>query len=83
MSQEREQLAAFVRRWAIAGPMLEDALRQELVEMSDAEHREAVRDLLQLSEKFTDDEPAPATSGLVEQQRLFAKLRRSTQSSED
>lgn len=76
MSQEREQLAAFVKRWAVAGPMLEEALRQELAEMSEAEHREAVLDLLQLSDDFRQEESTPVTSGLVEQQRLFGLMKR-------
>lgn len=76
MSQEREQLAAFVKRWAVAGPMLEEVARQELREMTDEERRHAIDSLLQVSQMFPVAESTPETCGLVEQQRLFGMLPR-------
>jgi hypothetical protein len=71
-----EQIAqgrAFVERWRQAGPRLEAIRRQELRELDayaaiarlcgDADYHSAPR------------APKP-TSGLIEQQRLFARLRR-------
>lgn len=58
--------------WASAGQALAAVRRRELATMSEAEARQAVADLLAL----VADLPAKdGDSGLVEQQRRFARLR--------
>lgn len=68
-----------LKRWAqtstTAGIALEALRRRELAAMTDDDVRRVIADL------FTDapmpDLPPRTTSGLVEQQRLFARLRES------
>jgi hypothetical protein len=67
-----------IKRWAdgweAAGQALEALRRKHLRAMSDADVRRAIADLFEGSARF---DPHPrTTSGLVEQQRLFARLRR-------
>jgi len=63
----------WVKTWQDAGPRLEAIRRRELREL-DAFHAIA---LLCGSADYTVPPRAPkATSGLVEQQRLFARMRR-------
>lgn len=58
--------------WAAAGQALAAVRRRELAAMSETEARQAVADLLAL----VADLPAKdGDSGLVEQQRRFARLR--------
>ncbi len=59
--------------WRIAGPLLEDVRRRELRELSDAEALQAVLDLLDL---VTVAPPKSGGSGLVDQQRYFARASR-------
>jgi hypothetical protein len=67
-----------VKRWAEtwerAGRELSALRRRELQAMTDDDVRRAVADLF--SGPLPPDLPARATSGLVEQQRIFAVLRR-------
>ncbi len=59
--------------WRVTGPILEEVRRRELREMTDEQALQAVLDLLDLVSV------APAKSGgsgLVEQQRYFARARR-------
>jgi hypothetical protein len=70
---DREQLRLWVETWRRAGPELEEIRRREIEEV---DTREAVRQIFGTSEAWQPDLPAPPTSGLVEQQRWFAKLRR-------
>jgi hypothetical protein len=60
----------WVETWRRAGPELEAIHRAEL---QSVDTREAVR---QLFGNYKPTEPAPPWSGLVEQQRWFAKLSR-------
>jgi hypothetical protein len=71
--EHRDLLRKWVETWRRAGPELE-AIR--LAELRSVDTREAIRQI------FGDGDlpplpPAPATSGLVEQQAWFAKLRQS------
>jgi len=71
MSMDRDLLRRWVDTWRHAGPEL-DRIRRAEIESIDT--REAVR---QIFEDFDQSvlEPAPPTSGLVEQQAWFARLR--------
>ena len=60
--------------WASAGPALDALRRRELQAMTDDDVRRAIADIF--SGTLLADLPQRTTSGLVEQQRLFASLRR-------
>lgn len=62
----------WVRTWQAAGPLLAEIERRELAQMTDEEWQQAVEDVLSILPRDTE---APTTSGLVEQQKWFAKLR--------
>jgi hypothetical protein len=70
-SQERELTQRCVETWRVAGLELEDIRRREL-EASD--NCEAIRQIFGSTDAFKDLPPR-LTSGLVEQQAWFAKLR--------
>lgn len=61
----------WVRTWQAAGPLLAEIERRELAQMTDEEWQQAVEDVLSILPR---DAEAPTTSGLVEQQKWFAKL---------
>ncbi|HVA47330.1 MAG TPA: hypothetical protein VNH11_13255 [Pirellulales bacterium] len=61
----------WVRVWKSAGPRLAEIERRELREMTEADRRRAIHAVLTLLPVWTD---APATSGLVEQQKWFRKF---------
>jgi len=63
----------WVETWMRAGKELAEIERRELEQMTDEQATEAALDLL--SFPLREEMPAPATSGLVEQQRWFAKFR--------
>jgi hypothetical protein len=71
--QDRERLREWVETWRRVGPELEEIRRREIEEM---DTRQAIRQIFGSPEFFFRHLEAPATSGLVEQQRWFAKLRR-------
>lgn len=60
------------RRWRHAGPTLEAIRRRELQELTEREALAAAESLLDLVRLLPRKE---GTSGLVEQQRLFALVR--------
>ena len=60
--------------WASAGLALESLRRRELQAMTDDDARRAIADIF--SGATPTDLPPRINSGLVEQQRLFASLRR-------
>ncbi len=69
---EKERLRQWVRNWEAVAPVLEE-LRAEAIR-----HSDTAAAIEQLSDAFESARlhwTPPATSGLVEQQRLFAKLR--------
>lgn len=68
------ELKRWAETWERAGRELSDLRRRELQAMTDDDVRRAVADLF--SSPLPPDLPARTTSGLVEQQRLFAILRR-------
>ena len=67
-------LKRWAQTWESAGKALHALHGRELAAMTDRDVRQAIADL------FTDakmpDLPARTASGLVEQQRLFARLRK-------
>lgn len=67
-------LERWAATWESAGRALEALRRRELQAMSDDDVRRAIADLF--VDTVWPDLPARATCGLVEQQRLFARLRR-------
>lgn len=64
---------ALVRRWAEAGPALEEQRCRELQELDDETARRMTLDLFRCWRRPEIDDLA---AGLVEQQKLFARLRR-------
>jgi hypothetical protein len=70
-AEERELLRRWVETWIRAGVELE-ALRRREIESADTQ--QAVRQLFDSAASFPDLAPR-VTSGLVEQQAWFAKLR--------
>lgn len=70
-SAEKELIRRWVKTWQKAGPLLEEIRRAEL---ESVDTKEAVRQLFG-DTVWNAGEPAPPTSGLIEQQRLFALLR--------
>lgn len=66
-------LKRWAATWESAGRALEALRRRELQAMSDDDVRRAIADLF--VDTVQSDLPARMTSGLVEQQRLFASLR--------
>lgn len=69
-------LKRWAETWERAGRELARIRREELVRMTDDDVRRAISDLF--SGVSTTDPVPSTTSGLVEQQRLFAKLRESS-----
>jgi hypothetical protein len=70
---EREAIRRWVETWKLAGPELE-AIRREEIEKINVHHQ-----LAALEDAFnhaTRTSPPRETSGLVEMQKWFAKLRR-------
>jgi hypothetical protein len=69
---EREMIQLWVDTWKKAGPGLEAIRRKEIAEADN------VHDLMLLAGAFNHavrSSPAEPSSGLVEMQRIFAKLR--------
>lgn len=66
-------LKRWAETWERAGRALEALRRRELQAMTDDDVRRAIADLF--SDAMLADLPPRVTSGLVEQQRLFARLR--------
>lgn len=70
---EKQQLRQWVETWRRAGPELKRFSYQELRSQSPERSMAIVQDMLELG--YQCGRPRE-TSGLVEQQRLFRKLRR-------
>ncbi len=69
---ERERVRQWVRNWEAVAPVLEE-LRVEAIRHSDT--AAAIEQLSDAFESARRHYPPATTSGLVEQQRLFARLR--------
>ncbi len=72
-AQDRELMRRWVETWRRAGQDLDEIRRRE-IEAVDT--REAIRQLFGSSAAVFQNLPPRTTSGLVEQQAWFAKLRR-------
>ena len=70
---EKQKLKQWVETWKRAGPMLEQFRYEELRAFRHEQNVELVAGVLELGHQFAQPRP---TSGLVEQQRLFGRLRR-------
>ena len=66
-------LKRWAETWESAGRALDTLRRRDLLAMTDEDVRRAIADLF--SGAAPSDLPPRMTSGLVEQQRLFASLR--------
>ncbi len=64
-----------IEQWRETGRVLTDIRRSELAAQSPEDSRRAAWDMLQLGAMFPPDPARKNQSGLVEMQRLFAKLR--------
>jgi len=69
---EKENIRRWLAGWQTAGPVLEK-LRAEAIRNSDT--AAAIEQLSDAFESALLHYPPAATSGLVEQQRIFARLR--------
>ncbi len=70
---EREKIGRWVKHWEDAGPELEAIRRREIRE---ANHVEVLESLSGAFAHALHSQPMRMESGMVEMQRLFAKLRR-------
>ena len=70
--QERRRMRQWVRNWQATGPVLE-RLRAEAIRNADT--AAAIEQLSDAFESARRQCPPATTSGLVEQQRWFARLR--------
>ncbi len=73
MADEDPNAKRWVQVWKQAGQSLEEIDRQRLRNLRYEDHVAEIDELLELAFRFAKPRP---TSGLVEQQRLFAKLRK-------
>jgi hypothetical protein len=69
---EEQRIRQWLRNWEEAAPVLEQ-LREEAIRNADT--AAAIEQLSDAFESARLHWPPPTTSGLVEQQRLFARLR--------
>lgn len=77
MADDMAPLRRWVDRWRRAGPALEQQRRRELRDMTDKEARAAIDAALSLALSSYIPPKRQRYSGLVEQQALFRRLRRS------
>ena len=68
---EEKELRAYVERWRLASAKFEELRRKDLRNVNVAERIEAMNGAFEATLSL----PARTTSGLVEQQAIFAKIR--------
>lgn len=73
-SMNDTDLQRWAENWAVTGRVLDDVRRRALQDMTDDDARRIIADIF--SVPCPENLPPRTTSGLVEQQRLFAGLRR-------
>jgi hypothetical protein len=71
--EEREAMRRWVETWKLAGPELQAILRKEIETIDTVEEIAALEGAFNYA---TREVPPDSTSGLVEMQQWFAKLRR-------
>jgi hypothetical protein len=64
-----------IRQWRETGRVLKEIRLAELASMREEESRQVALDILNLASALSDDPRRDRSSGLVEMQRLFSKLR--------
>ena len=67
------ELRAFVDAWQIASARLEDLRRKDLDDVNVADHIEALNGAFEAA--LARPRPARTSSGLVEQQAIFARMK--------
>ena len=73
-ANDKAKTKLWVETWKRAGPLLEKIRHEELRAMTDRDVQRAFQSLSGLVARMPDRRPR-TTSGFVEQQRLFLKLR--------
>ena len=71
VGDEEKELRAYVERWRLASAKFEELRRQHLRNVNVAEHIEAMNGAFEAALSTQ----TRTTSGLVEQQAIFAKIR--------
>ena len=71
VGDEEKELRAYVERWRLASSKLDELRRKDLRNVNVAEHIEAMNGAFEAALSTQTRK----TSGLVEQQAIFAKLR--------
>ena len=71
LGDEEKELRAYVERWRLASAKFEELRRQRLRNVNVAEHIEAMNSAFEAALSTQ----TRTTSGLVEQQAIFAKIR--------
>ena len=71
VSDEKEDLRAYVERWRLASAKIEELRRKDLRNVNVAEHIEAMNGAFEAALSTQ----TRSTSGLVEQQAIFARMR--------
>lgn len=72
-AKELELTKRWVEQWRITGPLLDEIKTRELRQMTEEEGRRAAEMVMEAVPLAPDE--VPLTSGLVEQQRWFRKVR--------
>ncbi len=76
--REKELTKRWIETWRVAGPLLEKIRDEELAAMTEEQARTASDAVLSMTDYEHWIAPERReSSGLIEQQRLFARLRRS------
>jgi hypothetical protein len=70
---QKQQMVAWVKTWKAAGEALKDIKRQELLQYDYEKNLPIIEDMLQWAYEHRTPR---LTSGLVEQQRWFSKMRK-------
>lgn len=71
LDDQKKDLRAFVQRWRLASAKFEELRRQDLLNVNVAEHIEAMNGAFEAALSTQ----TRRTSGLVEQQAIFARIR--------
>ncbi len=71
-NQQEQRMREWVRNWEAVGPVLEELRAEAIRRMDTAAAIEQLSDAFESARRHWSP---PTTSGLVEQQRLFARLR--------
>jgi len=70
--KEKEDIKKWIKYWELAGIALKEVKKNELVSFNYAKNMELLDEMLQWAH---ENRTIRISSGLIDQQRLFAKLR--------